>query len=206
MLSRDQYKTEADLLGCETEAIMAVGSVESDGNGFQHNGQPRILFEGHIFWKQLLKAGINPESIQKGNEDILYPVWNLATVRPFYNMDQYQRLEKAKAINKEAALKSASWGAFQIMGFNYAACGYSSVDDFVSAQANEFTQLQCFSNYIKNTHLNVNLKNLDWAGFAQAYNGKDYRANDYDTKLKAAYDKYKNQHLSITQTLQQQTN
>jgi hypothetical protein len=191
MLSRDQYQTEANLLGCETEAIMAVGSVESNGHGFQTNGEPKILFEGHIFWRQLLKAGINPAAIQKGNEDILYPVWNLATVRPLYNMDQYQRLNKAKAINPEAALKSASWGAFQIMGFNYAACGYASVEDFVAAQNDEFSQLQCFSAYIKNNHLNVNLEHLDWAGFALAYNGKGYQANHYDTKLKAAYDQYK---------------
>lgn len=193
MLSKEQYKTEADLLGCQTEAVMAVASVESNGHGFLSDGQPKILFEGHIFWKQLLKAGINPESIQKGNEDILYPVWNVAVVRPLYNMDQYQRLNKAKTINAEAALKSASWGAFQIMGFNYSACGYASVDMFVAAQSDEFSQLQCFSNFIKSDHLNVNLAHLDWAGFALGYNGKGYQANNYDTKLRDTYNSYKNQ-------------
>ena len=193
MLSRDQYKVEAEKLGCDVSAIMAVSLVESNGHGFLSNGQPKILFEGHIFWKRLLKAGINPESIQTGNEDILYPVWNLVSVRPFYNMDQYKRLEKAKAINEEAALKSASWGAFQIMGFNYNVCGYSSVNDFVNAQTNEYSQLQCFTNFIKSNHLNVNLKNLDWAGFAQAYNGRDYRKNNYDVKLKNAYEIYKDE-------------
>ena len=191
MLTRDQFKTVADKLGCETAAVMAVSTVESNGNGFLSNGQPKILFEGHVFWKELLKAGVNPENIRMGNEDILYPVWNLVAVRPFYKMNQYQRLEKAKAINGEAALRSASWGAFQIMGFNYGACSFSSVNDFVAAQADEFSQLQCFTNYILKRHLNVNLKNLDWAGFALAYNGKEYRKNNYDGKLKNAYDKFK---------------
>ena len=193
MLSKEQFVTEATLLGCETEVVMAVAKVESNGNGFQTDGQPKILFEGHIFWKQLLKAGVNPEKIQTGNEDILYPVWNPEKVRPLYNMDQYQRLNKAKAINHGAALKSASWGAFQIMGFNYAACGYVSVDDFVAAQANEFAQLQCFSNFIKANHLNVNLVHLDWTGFALHYNGNGYAANHYDTKLEAAYKAFKKQ-------------
>lgn len=197
MLTRNQFKIVADKLGCETEAVMAVSTVESNGNGFLPNGKPKILFEGHVLWKQLLRAGINPENIRTGNEDILYPVWKLDIVRPFYKMDQYQRLEKAKAINKEAALKSASWGAFQIMGFNYGVCNFSSVIDFVEAQADEFSQLQCFTNYIKNNHLDVNLKNLDWAGFAKAYNGKEYRKNNYDGKLKNAYNKYKAEGVAV---------
>lgn len=194
MLSKDQFKTEAEQLGCETEAVMAVASVESDGNGFRKDGKPVILFEGHIFWRELEKAGIDPAPLQKGNEDILYPKWDLATVRPFYNMDQYKRLDKAKLIDVNAALKSASWGAFQIMGNEYAAAGFNSVSDFVVAQQNEMSQLQGFSNFIKNNpalHKSLQLK--DWTGFAKAYNGKGYQANHYDTRLAAAYQKFKSE-------------
>ena len=38
-------------------------------------------------------------------------------------MGEYERLKKALAIHEKAAACSASWGLFQIMGFNYAACG-----------------------------------------------------------------------------------
>src|ERR1041385_637456 len=114
MLTNQQFAVAAVSINCEAAAVKAVNQVEARGNGFK-NGKPKILFEGHIFWKQLLKIGIDPKTIQIGNEDILYPIWDPVKVRPFYNMDQYVRLDKAKMINEDAALKSASWGAFQIM-------------------------------------------------------------------------------------------
>src|ERR671917_272606 len=52
-----------------------VYTVESNGSGFLKDGRPRILFEGHIFWKQLTDKGIPPGPYVKGNEDILYPKW-----------------------------------------------------------------------------------------------------------------------------------
>jgi hypothetical protein len=190
MLTEEQFQNAAELIGCNIAAVMAVNAVESRGSGFLKDGRPKILFEGHIFWKQLKAIGINPAQFQRGNEEILYPSWNLKAVRPFYNMDQYLRLQKARAINRNAADLSASWGAFQIMGFNYKACGYKLVKDFVTAQDDEYSQLKCFCNYIKNQHLDVNLIHLDWAGFARAYNGPEYTQNQYDAKLKRAYDKY----------------
>jgi N-acetylmuramidase len=33
------------------------------------------------------------------------------------------------------------------------------------------------------------LKKHDWAGFAQAYNGPGYAANNYDTKIAAEYNR-----------------
>ncbi|HMI78668.1 MAG TPA: N-acetylmuramidase family protein [Ferruginibacter sp.] len=192
MLTEQQFNEAAILLGCEIAAVKAVNEVEARGNGFRPDGKAKILFEGHIFWKQLLSIGMKPTELRLGNEDVLYPVWNKIAVRPFYNMDQYIRLEKAKRINPDAANKSASWGAFQIMGFNYRTCGYNSVGEFVVAQADEQNQLLCFCKYLKTSHLDVNLRNLDWAGFARGYNGPDYTQNQYDVKLRNAYNNFKN--------------
>lgn len=186
-ITEQQYKKVASSLGCEVASIKAVEKVESSGNGFLKDGRPKILFEGHIFWKQLLVIGKNPAALRKGNEDILYPTWNVDAVRPLYKLDQYQRLEKAKKIDEAAALKSASWGAFQIMGFNHKTCGFSTVQKFVQAQQDEFEQLNAFASYLLHTHLSVNLKHKDWKGFARGYNGPDYWKNKYDTKLQTAY-------------------
>jgi len=191
MLTEQQFAEAATTLNCEPAAIKAVNQVESSGSGFRTDGKPKILFEGHIFWKQLLKIGKNPQALQAGNEDILYPVWDLSQIRPFYKMDQFIRLNKAIAIDEEAALKSASWGAFQIMGFNADRCGFNNVKDFVASQNDEFSQLKCFCNYLQNSHLDVNLRNLDWKGFARGYNGADYTKNQYDIKLQKAYDQFK---------------
>lgn len=191
MITEQQYAQAAATLGCEVAAIKAVNKVEANGNGFLANGKPKILFEGHVFWKQLLALKIDPRPLQKGNEDVLYPTWNIKIVRPYYKMDQYARLEKAKAIHKDAALKSASWGAFQVMGFNHKTCNYSTVSAFVNAQADEGNQLLCFCNYLKNTQLSVNLRHLDWAGFARGYNGPEYAKNRYDSKLRKAYELFR---------------
>jgi len=190
-ISPQQYAQVAKTLGCEVAAIKAVEKVESSGTGFRKDGRPKILFEGHIFWKQLLAAGKDPAKLRKGNEDILYPVWDAAIVREAYKLDQYARLDKARAIDEAAALKSASWGAFQIMGFNHKSCGFSTVQQFVKAQQDEFEQLNAFCNYLQSTHLNVNLQHRDWKGFARGYNGPEYYKNQYDSKLQKAYEAFK---------------
>ena len=40
---------------------------------------------------------------------------------------------EAAHLNRIAALKSASWGKFQLMGFNYKLCGFNSLQAFVNA-------------------------------------------------------------------------
>lgn len=61
----------------------------------------------------------------------LYPKWEKGHYKG--GMGEYDRLEQARKIHPEAADSSASWGMFQIMGFNYAACGKKSVESFVVA-------------------------------------------------------------------------
>lgn len=191
MITDQQFAGVAATLNCEVAAIKAVNKVESNGNGFMANGKPKILFEGHVFWKQLLALHMNPTALQKGNEDVLYPTWNPDIVRPLYKLDQYARLAKAEKINRDAALNSASWGAFQIMGFNFRACGYADVKSFTDAMSDELSQLSAFAAYLKSTHIDVHLQHLDWKGFARAYNGPDYAKNQYDTKLQNAYNSFK---------------
>ena len=187
MITEQAYKDSAASIGCEVAAIKAVAEVESSGDGFLADGKVKILFEPHIFWKELRKANINPAPLQS---DILYPVWGSV---PYGKVSaQHGRLDRASAIHKDAALKSASWGKFQIMGFNYAAAGFATVRDFVNAMTiSEDAQLMAFTTYIKTSHLDDELRNKDWKGFARGYNGAAYAKNNYDKKLAAAYNKFK---------------
>ncbi len=193
MISEQKFKDCAAFIGCSVAAIKAVSEVESGGAGFLPTGEPTILFEPHIFWKQLRLAGIDPNALLAKHpeySDILYPVWGS---KPYGKVSaQHARLTRASAINREVALKSASWGKFQIMGFNYKACGADTMQEFINAvYKGEDQQLALFANYIKSSHLDDELKNLDWAGFARGYNGASYAKNRYDKKLAAAYLKYK---------------
>lgn len=179
----------ATQLGVEVPAIKAVYEVESKGSGFLPDGRPKILFEGHIFWAQLKKRGKDPIQFSNSNEDILFPKWTKAYYKG--NALEYERLSRAKSIDYEAALASASWGTFQIMGFNYKACGHDSILNYInSCYSSEGEHLKAFANFITSVGLLTYLKNKDWAAFAKGYNGAEYKQNNYDGKLATAYAKY----------------
>lgn len=189
-LSQDDIDQVAEDLGVEAAVVKAVRDVEAGGNGF-FGARPKILFEGHIFWKRLKEHGIAPQEHRVGNEDILYPEWTSEN-RRYYKDDQYARLEKAKKIDEGAALESASWGLFQIMGYHWELLGYETVKAFVKAMyVSEAEHLKAFARFLKANNLVVHLKALDWAKFARAYNGPGYKQNRYDEKLAAAYEREK---------------
>ena len=121
-LTFEDFGAAAAALNLPPAAVQAVHRVETAGrSGFLAPGLPEILFEGHIFWQRLKRRGIEPAAWQEGNGDILYPRWT----REHYEggKAEYRRLARALRIHEEAALESTSWGMFQVMGFNHAACG-----------------------------------------------------------------------------------
>ena len=189
LVTEADFIRNAEELGVDVAAVMAVKEVESSGKGFLAPNKPVILFEGHIFWSQLKDRGINPEDHLEGNEDILYPKWTKEHYKG--GIAEYDRLERAKLIDEEAAVCSASWGLFQIMGFNHKVCGCETVQDFVTAMSeNEGRHLDLFASFVRNNSLVQYLRDKDWAGFARRYNGPAYAENRYDEKLSAAYEKF----------------
>ena len=189
-LKDSDFQQAADLLNVEIAAIKAVQEVETGGKGgFIAPETPAILFEGHIFWNELKKRKINPENYVTGNEDILYPKWT----KEFYKrgIEEYDRLNRAIAIHEEAAACSASWGMFQIMGFNYSQCGCKTITQFLmDMKKSEGVQLMLFVTFLCNNAWDKYLRMHNWAGFAQHYNGPSYKDNRYDEKLEHAYKKF----------------
>ncbi|MGX7666357.1 N-acetylmuramidase domain-containing protein [Flavobacterium pedocola] len=195
LLSENDLIEFASVYDVELAAVKAVNEVESSGKGFLIDGRPRILFEGHVFWRELEKRNIDPNQyLNPGTQDILYPSWT----KKYYlgGSSEYGRLQKAIGLKadknvQDAANASASWGAFQIMGFNALALGYSNIDEFVTKmQRNEREHLMAFGLFLKKNDILKFLKNKNWAEFALRYNGKGYKANKYDVKLEKAYQKY----------------
>lgn len=66
---------------------------------------------------------------QKSYPTICFPKWDKS--KYLGGASEYKRLEIAKKIDEECALKSASWGMFQIIGFNHLYCGCKDVFEFV---------------------------------------------------------------------------
>jgi hypothetical protein len=170
-------ESAARKIGCPIAAVMAVIDVESRG-GFLPDGRPKILFERHYF------SRLTNDKFDKSDPDISAKSWGGYKG----GAAEYDRLQRAIKLNRECALRSASWGAFQIMGDNFKACGFADVESFVSAMvAGEPEQLDAFVSFVRKSSLDDELARLDWAGFARGYNGPAYKANRYDDKLAAAY-------------------
>ncbi|HAN77496.1 MAG TPA: hypothetical protein DCQ31_06820 [Bacteroidales bacterium] len=186
-IKEEDFVRVATDMKVEVPAIKSVHMVEAGGFGFNVDGRPKILFEGHKFWAALVKKGIDPAPLAAKNPDIIYPKWT----KEFYskdNFEEWKRMERAMAIDKDAAMLSASYGSFQIMGFNYASCGYKTVQEFVDSQSkNEGNHLADFAKFVANNGMLKALQEKDWATFAKKYNGPAYAENKYDIKLRDAY-------------------
>ena len=161
--------------------LWAVLTVETSGCGFTPERRPRILFERHKF-----------SQLTGGRHDADYPDISNPQAGGYGKLDaQYERLERAASLNRDAALQSASWGIGQIMGYNAALAGYPSAQEMVTAMmAAETNQLQAMANFLKNSKLDGALRRRDWAAFAKGYNGANYAINQYDQRLAAAYQKF----------------
>ena len=189
-LTDNDYTAAARLLKCNVAAIKTVAEVESRGDGFLSDGRVKVLFEGHHFYKYTKGA------YAASHPSICFSKWT----KEFYakgatayirGAGEFARLEMAMALNRTAALLSASFGKFQIMGFNFAICGFVTVEDFFTAmQRSEGEHLNAFCNYIKGNCLDDELRSQQWDKFACRYNGPEYKKNRYDASLAAAYLKY----------------
>jgi hypothetical protein len=182
-LSESDYLDIANQLGCKVAAVKAVADVESSGDAFFLNGKPKILYEAHIF------SRLTNHKYDQSHPSVSSRTWN----RSLYTggSQEYVRLEIAMTLDTTEALKSTSWGRFQIMGFNYSESGFTSVEAFVKAMfSSERKQLDAFVSFVKNKGLEKHLITLNWASFAKGYNGSQYEQNKYDIKLHKAFEKY----------------
>ena len=193
-LTNEMIKDLANRLGIEPALLKAVQIVEAAGrDGFLSDGRPQILFEGHIMYKEFHKKFPDRDLayLCKKFSMVFYPKWDKS--KYFGGLGEYKRLELAKEIDEECALKATSWGMFQIMGFNHNICGCKDVFDFVHKMSESHEkQLELMYYFMNNSGCLKELKEKDWAGFAKKYNGPGYAQNAYDQKLRNAYENFKN--------------
>lgn len=168
-------------IGVGEDEIHAILDVEAGGSGFDAQGRPKMLFEPHVFYRHLSGAKLT----QAVNAGLAYAAWRPGA----YPADSYPRLKAAMQIDDTAGLKSASWGIGQILGENYVAAGYGSVQDMVRAFIlyGEAEQLEAMVRFIRANHLDDELRAHNWAALARGYNGPQYARNGYHTKLAASF-------------------
>lgn len=166
-------------LGCSEDTIHAVLDVEARGSGFDDHGRPTMLFEPHVFYRNL-KGAEQDRAVRAG---LAYPKW-----RRNYPKDSYPRLEAARAINAESAYRAASWGLSQILGENFKEAGFPSAAAMVEACCeSEGRQLAMMATLMRAWGLQTALRNRQWATIARRWNGPGYADNHYDTRLAARF-------------------
>ena len=186
------YQSAAWLLMVDTPAMQAVGEVEAGPLGaFNDDGSPVILYEPHIF-RRLTKGhfgGSRAPGIDGVAGELSRIEWKPGTYGP--NSIQHQRLSAAAELDRDAALKSCSWGLFQILGENHSLAGYRTIQSFVNAMYRSADDhLRAFVTFLHSDEARVDaLRSHNWAEFARLYNGAAYKENKYDEKLRAAYER-----------------
>lgn len=161
--------------------IWAVLKVETSGCGFLADRRPLILFERHKFHKDT-----------QGRFDAVAPDISNAKAGGYSGgAAEYERLARAIALDRQAALRSASWGIGQVMGFNAGLVGFVDVEAMVAAMTvSEDNQLEAMLQFVVANELHTALQQHNWAKFARGYNGENFAQNQYDTKLAAAFSRF----------------
>lgn len=181
-LSRDGFDRTLQALGVEAASLWALLTVETRGFGYMPDRRPKILFERHIFHRRT-----------QGRFDAKAPDVSSPAAGGYQGgTKEYARLQQALALERRAALESASWGLGQIMGFNAARVGYADAEAMVAAFcASEDQQLDAVARFITaNPALLAAFQRRDWAKVAFFYNGKAYAERGYDLKLARYHDLY----------------
>lgn len=202
--SDELYQRFASQIGVSSAALKTIRAVEigRNGNAFVSERKPAILFEGSIFWKLLKDAGKNPAKYAKGNEDVIYERYNSKYYK--YGEAEYDRKQKAidavydvlpseVSTIEKIALESCSFGAFQILGINYAQCGCEDIYGFNFMMETNEGQFEAVINYIGNDTemLNSIADGItpDWKTFAKRYNAGQCQIGRFETSLRTEYER-----------------
>ena len=111
----------ASQLSVGVPEIAAVFSVETRGAGFLPDRRPQVLFEPPL-----------PYASDRRDASTGLPAPEVSAPTPGgygpSGAHQHDRLAQAISLDRDAALRSASWGLAQVMGDNHQAAGYGSAE------------------------------------------------------------------------------
>lgn len=181
-LTEEDFKIVADELGVEVAAIKAVVKIEAGPKleGFWAPGVPVVNYAKSLFTKY------NGKTKGRKLKDAKVP-----SGLSGYALKEWTSLTNARKINADAADMGTYWGMFQIGGFNYKLCGCQSVEEMVAkVSESEFSQLEMFAVFIRNSGMLESLRNKDWATFSRKYNGPSYAKRGYHTRMAKEYANY----------------
>lgn len=194
---------QATALGIPSHAAAGIMKVESGGATFNKDTDKTIIrFENHVFWRLWGKA-------HKDTFNAHFDFERTAGGKPFHghkwresatgewetfhgNQEaEWRVIEFAASLGgQENAYQSASWGAGQVMGFNYATVGQpNAVAMAAEYNKSERSQITGIFEYISANHLAPAVRSADYETLAAGYNGSGQKV-EYGKAIKAAADAY----------------
>jgi hypothetical protein len=180
------YQAAAQRLGAPVAHVKAIADVESAGEPFWNLDGKQVVpvrFEAHWFGK------LTGYRFNNSHPDLSCVDWNPALAAKT-RAGAWAQVHAAEALDRKAADQATSWGAFQVMGFNWSRDRYKTVDDLINAVQTEWGQLDAFARYIEaDPALLGALRSGDWATVETLYNGGGFHGA-YAAKLEAATDHY----------------
>lgn len=103
-LQQDDVGNAARAIGVETAALLAFIEVEAAGRGFDAKNRPKVLFEPHVFFRNLSGA----KRRQAVSAGLAYKKRGTKPYPATFDA-RYRQNGAAMAIDRSAALKAASW-------------------------------------------------------------------------------------------------
>jgi murein L,D-transpeptidase YcbB/YkuD len=184
--SEADYQSAAERLAAPVANVKAIADVESAGETFWIiDGQqlPPVRLEAHWFGK------LTGYRFNASRPDLSSTEWNPALAATTRN-GAWAQVRAAMALDKAAAEQATSWGAFQVMGFNWSDLHYASIDAFVAAMQTESGQLGAFTRFIEaDPSLRASLAIGAWRDVENRYNGGGFNGT-YAAKLEVAAKRY----------------
>jgi hypothetical protein len=205
LLTDEHFRYLAASFGCEAAAVKALNKQETVGDGewtpdggYDPNGLVRILFERHHFYGFTLPPADKKTGKKARHPYIAFP--DICFPKPGAygpaGIHQYEKFVKAATLDRDAAIKSCSWGAFQILGeyFEYCDCT-TPVDMANKCMESIDSQVKMFEAFMKKAKPAAiqGLAHKKWENVASSYNGRNWKVQNpnYAKSLEKYYNEFK---------------
>ena len=171
----------AESLGAEPAALQALVEVETRGRGFDVRKRLRALYEGHVFNARTGGRWLLPEHARY--------VWRRLDFSMYGATPDaiYRQIDSAAKLDRDAALRAASWGLPQIMGFNHALAGYASpaemIEDFKTGGD---AQLRALGRFLIAAEIDRPLRMGDVEELARRFNGSAHARTGWAKRYRRA--------------------
>lgn len=188
-LTPADYEAAAAKLGhgVTVAHMRASKKVEAPRGAYDDDGRPTNLFERHVFARNT-----SPKNrFNASHPAISGPAYGPGGYGAF--SAQYGKLQQAFALDPNAACEACSWGAFQVLGENWADLGYESpIDMVVQLAKSEAAHLDSYVRFIQHNHLEDELaackpnNPASCEPFVSRYNGPGFKRFNYHHNFAAA--------------------